>query len=1033
MKGFRQRICFTQTVYAYLSVFLFCVVGSTHAQSTSSLENCKNTIIVGSGSEDGRYYAFISNWSTFLQDKKSGLCIDNRSTKGSVNNLELIQQGVLGFALIQDDIGHNTFYGKRSYKKNNSFSGLKVVFKEYVQVVYRKSADQQFNTISDLQGKIIAAGAPDSGGFRNAMDILNAAGLKNGFHFQTVESDSHALEVLARGKADVAIYTSAGAHKILKTVNAADFEFIELPREASKQLSVVMKKPYYDHGQLIFQRGSTLMEIDTVAVHAYLVTANTTPSALVKKVKLEFDAYLATFNANTRGPDSLEFLDTEVHDLPFDMHYLADESFGNRFWATMLSVWFQVFLAGFAIMIMIGGLYMKRNRYSSIGLIEYNSLIYLIRQRFIVFSQYALGFAFWLFWLWVVASVIVDQEHTFASARGIDSPLEGIGLFERISWLVRTSFTTLPGEIPLSPAASILIPLTVLLGLGAFIYPVVVYFTAKSERDNKKFNGSWGYNTEQDHVIICGWNERVPGVIYSLISEYAPRRKKVVLIAETRDEKPLLSRGFDPKRVLFVRGNAADTSVLKRAGAANASEAIVMACDSKSETKNVTSILSVIALRKLAESDERTQAEHLFIGAELVNPKNKHAFKRAGVDSLVHVDDVADKICAANLLSFGVADFVTDFLTFDDHFEIYSKELSKFPQKFKAMADVELSHDGEEEQEEVVESYDFARMQSIMVSSGLQLIGFTKPVKAVRRDAVVFANNAAENQLCDDQNRLIYFSVRKDKIAKTNWLELDNLSKIPLPELDSVSAGDRLVIIGLPDRTDRIARLLRGKVSDVKQIDVLELLTEASAMDSDDFREELISADSILLLDCNTQAAIDDGQDLNLADCADTVAILLVKFLSDLRLRKQCHFKIIAEVKKHSTREMFRLCGADDIVVRNSLIERLLAKMVFNHGKMYNVVSHLLTLDNGVYISIYEVDQSDPFAGKDIRQLMIGDSKDYQVCGWLPKRMTEYLQLNTMGTASHYITAFNSKTTEQKINENALVEAGDKLVLLRFE
>jgi hypothetical protein len=107
--------------------------------------------------------------------------------------------------------------------------------------------------------------------------------------------------------------------------------------------------------------------------------------------------------------------------------------------------------------------------------------------------------------------------------------------------------------------------------------------------------------------------------------------------------------------------------------------------------------------------------------------------------------------------------------------------------------------------------------------------------------------------------------------------------------------------------------------------------------------------------------------------------------------------------------------------------------MVFNHGKMYNVVSHLLTLDNGVYISMYEVDQNDPFVGKDIRQLMIGDSKDYQVCGWLPKRMREYLQLNTMGTASHYITAFNSKTTARKISENALVEAGDKLVLLRFD
>ena len=96
-------------------------------------------------------------------------------------------------------------------------------------------------------------------------------------------------------------------------------------------------------------------------------------------------------------------------------------------------------------------------------------------------------------------------------------------------------------------------------------------------------------------------------------------------------------------------------------------------------------------------------------------------------------------------------------------------------------------------------------------------------------------------------------------------------------------------------------------------------------------------------------------------------------------------------------------------------------------------LAYLLTLDDGVYIGMHEVKENETFVGKDIRQLMLGNSSSYQVCGWLPKRMSDYLQRNTMGTASHYVTAFNSKTIERKIKKDAKVEVGDKLVLLRFD
>ena len=1018
-------------LFLYLILFLlFFTPTESFSQNSTQVNSCQTSVVIASGREDGRYFDFVLNWSNYEKQNNSGLCIENKATNGSRENLDLLAAEAVSFALIQNDIGHNAFYGKRGYPKNASFSGLKAIYKEYVQIVYRKADGTKLNTISDLTGKAVAAGNPRSGGYWNAMDLLQAANLQNGFHFRTVDNGQHPLEMLNSGLADVAIYTSSGAHKLVLDDSDDSFGFIELPQEAATRLSIAMKRPYYDHGALAFMRDGELVKVSTVAVHAYFVTANSTSSAIVEQVNRSVNMYIDQLVSSDQTSSHLEFLNSELEDLPFDMHYLASDSLGNRFLATILSIWFQLALAALAIMVMIGGLYMRRQRYSSVGLIEYNSFVYLARQRFITFSQYALGFAFWLFWLWIVASVIVDQEHRFASARGFESPLEGIGVFERISWLVRTSFTTLPGEIPLSPTASILIPLTVLLGLGAFIYPVVVYFSAKRERDDKKYNGNWNFNGLEEHVVICGWNERVPGVIYSLISEYTPITKKVIVVAETPDKNPLVSRGFDPARVMFVRGNAADTSILRRAGASNAAEAIVMACDTKSETKNVNSILTAIALRKLSESNERTLKPELFIGAELINPKNKHAFMRAGVDSLVHVEDVADKVCAANLLSFGVADYVTDLLTFDDHFEIYSKQLGNFPDKFKSMTEVEVG-DGEPIDDD--QKYDFERMRQAMMHGGMQLAGYSKSITGARRDSIVLANKMGNQLICSATDRLIYFSVRKNKVGKTTWRNQEDFPNAPLPVDTLDTKNDHLVIIGGVERTARIASLLKSRVNEIRQINIEDLLEDISGQVGDELREELIQADSILLLDCASNQIASADRNFNLVDCADTAALLVVKFLNDLRIRKNCQFKIVAEVKNHSTREIFTICGADDIIVRNSLIERLLAKMVFNHGKMYDVISHLITLNNGVHISLRKVAEGDYFVGKDIRELMLGKNDTYQICGWLPTRLEDYLKRNTMGTESHYITAFNSKYVEKQINQNAAVSVGDTLVMFIFD
>ena len=95
---------------------------------------------------------------------------------------------------------------------------------------------------SSLEGKHIAAGSTGSGGYWNAIDLLEATGLHEGYNFQFYQGTEHPIESLVNGSADVAIYTSARPHRILESNQSVDFHYISMPKSSANLLSVGLKK-----------------------------------------------------------------------------------------------------------------------------------------------------------------------------------------------------------------------------------------------------------------------------------------------------------------------------------------------------------------------------------------------------------------------------------------------------------------------------------------------------------------------------------------------------------------------------------------------------------------------------------------------------------------------------------------------------------------------------------------------------------------------------------------------------------------------
>jgi TRAP transporter TAXI family solute receptor len=130
------------------------------------------------GGTSGVYYPLGVAISKVITDKVPGTRPSVQATKGSVENLNLIQggKGEIGFTLgdsLAAAVAGSTDAGFKAPLDNVRTLGA--IYPNYVQIV--ASEESGIRTLADLKGKRVSVGAPKSGTELNARAILAAAGL----------------------------------------------------------------------------------------------------------------------------------------------------------------------------------------------------------------------------------------------------------------------------------------------------------------------------------------------------------------------------------------------------------------------------------------------------------------------------------------------------------------------------------------------------------------------------------------------------------------------------------------------------------------------------------------------------------------------------------------------------------------------------------------------------------------------------------------------------------------------------------------
>ncbi|KAB7709026.1 TAXI family TRAP transporter solute-binding subunit [Bacillus aerolatus] len=132
-------------------------------------------ISIVTGGTGGTYYPLGGEMAKIV-GKELDVEANSQSSGASVENMQLLQDGDADIAFTQTDIASYAVEGKEMFKeKVDQVTGIGTLYPETVQIVTLK--DSGIKSVEDLKGKKVSVGAPGSGTFANAEQILKVHGI----------------------------------------------------------------------------------------------------------------------------------------------------------------------------------------------------------------------------------------------------------------------------------------------------------------------------------------------------------------------------------------------------------------------------------------------------------------------------------------------------------------------------------------------------------------------------------------------------------------------------------------------------------------------------------------------------------------------------------------------------------------------------------------------------------------------------------------------------------------------------------------
>jgi TRAP transporter TAXI family solute receptor len=136
-------------------------------------------LTVATGSQGGIYAVWGAAYARAITKQLEGYRGVATRTTGSVENLERLRDGRAQIALTLGDTALDAVEGREAFDRPVALKALAQIYPSYVQLVTR--AGSGIGTLSDLAGKRVSVGSPDSGTqvvAERVLDVAKVGGFK---------------------------------------------------------------------------------------------------------------------------------------------------------------------------------------------------------------------------------------------------------------------------------------------------------------------------------------------------------------------------------------------------------------------------------------------------------------------------------------------------------------------------------------------------------------------------------------------------------------------------------------------------------------------------------------------------------------------------------------------------------------------------------------------------------------------------------------------------------------------------------------
>lgn len=251
--------------------------GETGGESGGS-EN-PEFISILTGGTTGTYYPLGGAMANIIEDE-TGINTTAEVSQASAANMTALADGGAEIAFVQTDTAFYASEGSNMFEGEviDSVSAIGALYPETIQLV--TTANSGITSYEDLAGKSISVGAPGSGTYINAEQLLEIHGMTmDDINAQNLDF-GESQESLQSGQIDAAFITAGTPTGAVESLSATA-NVVIVPVAQDKADELIEKYPYYAHDVVPSGVYGLTEEVPTVSVLAMLVVQNDLSDDLV--------------------------------------------------------------------------------------------------------------------------------------------------------------------------------------------------------------------------------------------------------------------------------------------------------------------------------------------------------------------------------------------------------------------------------------------------------------------------------------------------------------------------------------------------------------------------------------------------------------------------------------------------------------------------------------------------------------------------------------------------------------------------------